>query len=83
MSHQTARAGQPLVAFPNSDTDEALDFVALHPGTSAVSGTELMLRWCNGSAWQTFTAKQVGDTSSYEWVKAATGDRRPATATGQ
>jgi hypothetical protein len=45
VSHQTARAGQPLIAFPNSDTDKALDFVALLQGTSTVSGTELMLRW--------------------------------------
>lgn len=38
-----ARAGQPLVAFLNSDTDKALDFAALQPGTSTVSAAELML----------------------------------------
>lgn len=34
----------------------------------------LVLRWCNGSKWQIFTAEQVGDTASYEWVNEATGD---------
>jgi hypothetical protein len=95
--HQAARVGQPLIAWPNSDTDRALDFVALHPGTSSVGGAKmfiyapdgrisnlcvsepsqgaaLVLRGCNGSAWQVFTAKQVGDSNAYEWVNAATGD---------
>jgi len=28
---------------------------------------------CNGSTWQTFVAKSVGD-SVFEWVNQATGD---------
>ena len=92
-----ARVGQPLIAFPNSDTDQAVDWVALHPGTSSVDAAKmfiyapggrisnlcasepsqhapLVLRSCNGSAWQVFTAEEVGDTGLYEWVNAATGD---------
>jgi hypothetical protein len=77
---QAAKVGQPLIAFTDSDTDPAVDFVALHPGTSSVGaakmfiyapggkvsnlcvsepdqGAALVLRVCNGSAWQVFTAK--------------------------
>ena len=97
VKQQAAKVGQPLIAYPNSDNDRALDLVALTPGTGDVKaakmfiyapdgrisnlcisepfqGAQLVLRWCNGSKWQIFTAEQVGDTSAYEWVNQATGD---------
>ena len=37
-------------------------------------GAALALRFCNGSRWQAFTAKQVDGTSFCERVNAATGD---------
>jgi hypothetical protein len=30
-----ARVNEPIIAYPNSDTDRAVDFVALQPGTSS------------------------------------------------
>jgi hypothetical protein len=39
-------------------------------------------RWCNGSRWQVFTAKQVDGTKFYEWVNAATGDVMSAAGIG-
>ncbi len=97
VKQQAARAGQPIIAWPDSDSDRALDFVALKPGTGNVQaakmfiyapdglitnlcisepfqGAALVLKACNGSQWQIFTAQQVSDTSSYEWVNQATGD---------
>jgi hypothetical protein len=37
-------------------------------------GAALVLRGCNGSRWQVFTAKQIDGTSAFEWVNSATGD---------
>jgi hypothetical protein len=93
---QAVKVNQPLIAYPNSDSDPAVDFAALAPGTGNVEGAkmfiytprgaitdlcitepfqgaQLLLRVCNGSAWQVFTAKQVSG-NLYEWVNQATGD---------
>ncbi len=40
---QAAKVGQPLIAYPNSDSDQAVDFVALHPGTSSVGGAKMFI----------------------------------------
>src|SRR5262245_25583971 len=40
---QAARVGQPLIAYPDSDTDPAVDFVALHAGTSTVGGAKMFI----------------------------------------
>ncbi len=95
---QAAKVNQPVIAYPDSDSDRALDFVALaaSPGSATSAkmfiyapggvisnlciaepyqGAKLILRDCNGSAWQLFTAVAVNDsTTVFEWKNAATGD---------
>lgn len=94
---QRAVAGNKIIAYPDSDNDRAVDFVAIQPGTGPDSnakffvyspngqisnlcisepsqGAGLVLRPCNGSSFQVFTAKPVGDTGLDEWVNKATGD---------
>jgi hypothetical protein len=44
---QAARVNQPLIAYPNSDTDLAVDFVAIQPGTSS-DGNAKMFSYAPG-----------------------------------
>src|SRR5256885_885404 len=40
---QGARPDNKLIAFPNSDTDRALDLVAIHPGTVSDAAAKMFL----------------------------------------
>jgi hypothetical protein len=43
VKQQAARVGQPIIAWPNSDSDRALDFVALAPGTGSLHGAKMFI----------------------------------------